>query len=207
MAGSRSSSSESVSGGRIVVGLRVVVVRRAVVVLVVGATVVVGLGPLIVRPLVQRTVHIGKPGPITPQIVRHAVDGIQIFAQLRHVVALLQAKVGHRDRHRNFPSAALPIERPAQLLDELPPRSAAPGYSQSRSNPSNPYTFMNWTTLEMNDWRRSLTATIWEYFLPPSAQPPTAIWYLACGYRWRSSVKLRNPLCSRSTSGSITSTW
>uniref|UniRef100_A0A182IZI7 Uncharacterized protein n=1 Tax=Anopheles atroparvus TaxID=41427 RepID=A0A182IZI7_ANOAO len=184
--GSRSSTESSGSGGRIVAGLRVVVrvvVREVVVLRVVvlgAAVVVVGLGRYVVyaKNPVALVYGPGSPPPASLLMYDPSV-GLVVLALSKNV----------------------------SLSPKLPPRSAAPGYSQSRSNPSKLYTFMNCTTLSMNDRRRSFCATICEYFLPPSAHPPTAIWYLACGYRCRSSVKLRNPVCSRSTSGSITSTW
>lgn len=89
--------------------------------------------------------------------------------------------------------------RNTSLSLNLPPLSAAPGYSQSRSNPSKLYLSIKSTTLLMNVCRRDLTATIFEYFEPPSAHPPTATCNFNCGWVFFKSVKFRNPLLSMSS--------
>lgn len=66
----------------------------------------------------------------------------------------------------------------------FPPRTIAyiPGYSQSRSRPSNWCSVRKVTTDWVNLSRLILVAAISEYFLPPSFHPPMAISTFRLGF-------------------------
>lgn len=101
------------------------------------------------------------------------------------------------ERLRSFTRRRRALQRPLISIahrDESTQRCCViPGYSQSRSKPSNCHLSMKAMTESMNVRRVSRLDTICEYCLPPSPHPPMAIMMLIAGLRRLSAKAALKP--------------